>query len=320
MLAMTSCGTRKGYFSIEGRFLNLNQGEFYVYSPDGAIEGVDTIKVNGGRFAMEIPCHKEGTLMLVFPNFSQQPIFAQPGAGVDIKADASHLKQMEVSGTDDNELMTDFRKGTASVSPPEAMKLAEHFISDNPKSAVAVYLLKRYFIVNGDIAALQKGKQLLGKLKEAQPKNGNLVRMENDIKLLLTASKGSKLPKFTAVDINSNAVTNSSLVGKKAIICTWATWSYDSQDVIRRIKTIVEQSGGKATAISICLDASKKECRDFVDRESFHFPVVCDEKMFDGSLVNTLGLRSVPANIILDSTGKVVARDVAADDIERYLQ
>lgn len=48
-LVLTSCGVSSGHFKFEGKFLNMNQGEFYVYSPDGGFEGVDTIKVEGGR-------------------------------------------------------------------------------------------------------------------------------------------------------------------------------------------------------------------------------------------------------------------------------
>lgn len=56
-LVLVSCGTSSDRFKIEGRFLNLNQGEFYVYSNDGGISGVDTIKVNGGRFTYERRAH-----------------------------------------------------------------------------------------------------------------------------------------------------------------------------------------------------------------------------------------------------------------------
>lgn len=320
VLTMASCGTRKGYFSIEGRFLNLNQGEFYVYSPDGVIGGVDTIKVNGGRFAMEIPCQRDGVLMLVFPNFSEQPIFAESGEGVDIKADASHLKQMEVSGTDDNKLMTDFRQAIASAAPPEVMKLAEHFVRDNAKSAVAVYLLGKYFVVSGNTAALKKAKELLPVVKKAQPKNGNLVRMENSVKMLLAANVGDRLPSFSATDVNGKPLSPAMLTGKKTVVCTWASWSYDSQNMMRRIKAIVDSKGGSVAAIGICLDASSKECRETVKREIFSFPNVCDEKLFDGTLLMQLGLHSVPANIIVGSDGRVVARNVGIDDLEHYLE
>ena len=76
IIALTSCGVSSGHFKLEGKFLNMNQGEFYVYSTDGGIDGVDTIKVVGGRFSYEMPCTESHTLMIVFPNFSEQPIFA----------------------------------------------------------------------------------------------------------------------------------------------------------------------------------------------------------------------------------------------------
>ena len=87
----------------------MNQGEFYVYSTDGGMDGMDTIKVVGGSFTYEMPCLDDCTLMIVFPNFSEQPIFAESGESVDLKGDASHLKEKEVKGTKNNELMNKFR-------------------------------------------------------------------------------------------------------------------------------------------------------------------------------------------------------------------
>ena len=63
---LSSCGARSGYFKIEGRFLHINQGDLYVYSPDGAIEGMDTIHIKAGRFAYETPMQKSATLIMVF--------------------------------------------------------------------------------------------------------------------------------------------------------------------------------------------------------------------------------------------------------------
>ena len=44
-LVLVSCGAESGHFRISGRLRNFNQGEFYVYSTDGAIPGLDTITV-----------------------------------------------------------------------------------------------------------------------------------------------------------------------------------------------------------------------------------------------------------------------------------
>ena len=143
---LASCGVSSGRFKFEGKFLHMDQGEFYVYSPDGGIEGIDTIKVTGGRFTFECACKEPFTMMLVFPNFSEQPIFAESGKTVDVKADASHLKELTVTGTKTNELMNKFRELIVKASPPEERKSAEQFVKDHPESEVSLYLVRKYFI------------------------------------------------------------------------------------------------------------------------------------------------------------------------------
>ncbi len=319
-LTMLSCGTRKGYFSIEGRFLNLNQGEFYVYSTDGLINGIDTIKVNGGRFALEIPCTRRGTLVLVFPNFSEQPIFAEPGEGVDIKADASHLKQMEVSGTDDNELMTAFRQATATSSPPEITARAEDFIRDNASSPVATYLFRKYFMNSEATKNPTKAKELLQTIAKEQPDNGNITRLKNNLKILCKASTGSKIPNFKTTDIKGNDVSDAMFKGKNGIIFTWASWSYDSENTMRRINILIQQANANYAALGINVDASKKSCKENIERNNINIAVVCDEQLFDSKLMAMLGFHAVPENMIIDPTGKIVARNVALDDLERYIK
>ena len=170
-LVLVSCGVDGKHFKLEGRFLHLNQGEFYVYSTDGLLNGIDTIKVEGGRFAYEIPCEEEGTLVMVFPNFSEQPVFAKPGKTVEVKADASHLKELEAEGTDENKLMTAFRKQISNMSPQQAVDVAAEFVKHNPKSYVSAWLIRKYFIL-APTPDYVKAKQLIDLMIAEQPKNG----------------------------------------------------------------------------------------------------------------------------------------------------
>ena len=105
-LLLGSCGPEGDKFRLSGRLRNFNQGEFLVYSPDGGLVGIDTIKVRDGRFSYEKEVRKEVTLMIVFPNFSEQVVFAAPGEEVEIKGDATHLKEVSIKGTDENEELT----------------------------------------------------------------------------------------------------------------------------------------------------------------------------------------------------------------------
>lgn len=315
VLILISCGTRSGHFKMEGRFLHMNQGELYVYSPDGGIDGLDTIKIEAGRFAYEIPCSKPATLVIIFPNYSVQPIFAESGGSVEVKADASHLKEMEVKGTDDNELMTKFRKQIANSSPPDELKYAIQFIKDHPESTVSVYLLNRYLIQTGTPDYKQAANLLKILLKE-QPGNVTLGRLQRQISGLGTLKVGDKLPNFTTKDINGKLINNATLANQTIIISTWAAWSYESLDFQRALNDAVK--AGKIAALGISVDANPKEVRQALKNDDITFPNVCDGKMLSTPLLKTFGLTTVPDNIVVRN-GKIIERGITANTVrQRY--
>jgi antioxidant, ahpC/TSA family len=300
---------------MEGRFLHMNQGELYVYSPDGGIDGLDTIKIEAGRFAYEIPCSKPATLVIIFPNYSVQPIFAESGGSVEVKADASHLKEMEVKGTDDNELMTKFRKQIANSSPPDELKYAIQFIKDHPESTVSVYLLNRY-LIQTETPDYKQAANLLKILLKEQPGNVTLGRLQRQISGLGTLKVGDKLPNFTAKDVNGKLINNATLANQTIIISTWAAWSYESLDFQRALNDAVK--AGKIAALGISVDANPKEVRQALKNDDITFPNVCDGKMLSTPLLKTFGLTTVPDNIVVRN-GKIIERGITANTVrQRY--
>jgi len=315
VLILISCGTRSGHFKMEGRFLHMNQGELYVYSPDGGIDGLDTIKIEAGRFAYEIPCSKPATLVIIFPNYSVQPIFAESGGSVEVKADASHLKEMEVKGTDDNELMTKFRKQIANSSPPDELKYAIQFIKDHPESTVSVYLLNRY-LIQTETPDYKQAANLLKILLKEQPGNVTLDRLQRQISGLGTLKVGDKLPNFTAKDVNGKLINNATLANQTIIISTWAAWSYESLDFQRALNDAVK--AGKIAALGISVDANPKDVRQALKNDDITFPNVCDGKMLSTPLLKTFGLTTVPDNIVVRN-GKIIERGITANTVrQRY--
>ena len=143
-LFLLSCGNDRKTFLLEGTFKGFSQGELYIYGVNGS-HRLDTISVVKGRIHYEITLEDTVTLSLVFPNFSELPIFAEPRAEVEIEGDASHLKETRISGTETNEEMTKFRLQAGGMTPPEATKAAEAYIREHPESPVALYLLNKYF-------------------------------------------------------------------------------------------------------------------------------------------------------------------------------
>lgn len=316
-LVLAGCGSAGDRFKIEGRLLNMDQGEFYVYSPDGAINGVDTIRLQGGRLSYEMVCSAPATLVMVFPNFSEQPIFAEPGGSVKIEGDASHLKEMKVKGTKTNSLMNSFREQIANATPPQTLKYAEAFIKDHPESAVSIYLLRRYFMAS--VAPdYKKALNLCRVMAKANPKNGLLTFYEQQLVQLSRVNVGKKMPRFVVTDVDNKKIDNAYLGKGLALIMAYATWNYDAQRMVQDVRSLEKKSNGRLKVIAICADPSVSQCRTTVKRDSIPWPVVCDGRMLESPALQTLSLFDIPDNILINN-GVVIAKGLTNDELKKRL-
>lgn len=314
-LVAVSCGPSSGYFRLEGRFRNFNQGEFYLYSLEGSRGRMDTIKVADGRFSLEKPIAEPTTYALVFPNFSEIPVFAESGATVDMQGDASHLKEVRLAGTKENELMTEFRLKAAQQTPPEVVKAAEKFVKEHPATASSRYLTDKYFLQRPD-PDYKKAAELVTVMAKAQPDNLELQQLRKSLKGLRVLKVGQRLPDFKAVDVRGRKVSNESLSGDINVLAVWATWNYESTNLQRQLRQLKKDYGAKLGLVGICLDACQRDCRSMMDRDSITWPTVCDGRMFDSPPLAQLGIADVPVNIVIDGKGKIIALNINPTELK----
>ena len=314
LFILSSCGGDRKTFLLEGTFKGFNQGELYIYGMNGS-HRLDTISVVKGKIHYEVTLEDPVTLSLVFPNFSEIPIFAEPRAEVEIEGDASHLKETRISGTETNEEMTKFRLQAGGMTPPEATKAAEAYIKEHPSSPVALYLLNKYFtqISSPDY---QKCIALIGEIQKVQPEEPSLKGLAEKMKGLGNLKDGAKMPSFTAIDINGKTVKSSDLNAPVNIIFTWAKWNYESVSMQRQLTYFQQRYKDKLKIVGICLDADKKECRNTAEKDSVKWSTICDGKIWEGALVKQLGLSYIPDNIMTDSQGKIIAHTLHINELQ----
>lgn len=307
MLTLTSCGSSDGPFRLEGRLRNMNQAELYIYHPDQGWK--DTIAVRDGRFRYETSLSDTTTLRLLFPNFSELPIFARPGAALKLEGDASHLRETEVKGTEDNEEMTGFRLRANKMMPPEITKAAEEYILEHPTSQVSLYLFDHHFLATPE-PDYKKAAQLGAALLKAMPTNGQLVRLQKQLDAMGKTTVGQKLPSFTATDIHDKAVKSDSVLKSEVnVVVLWASWSYESKNMLKMVRKQRKEHRERLSAVGICLDAKPYESRQQLKSDSIDIPIICDGLLWQSPLVLKLGFTTLPSCIITDKNGKILARD-----------
>lgn len=319
VLLLASCGAESGRFRIEGHLKNMNQAEFYIYSIDGGYPKLDTIRVEKGRFVYETDLDRPATYSIIFPNGSEQAVFGNSGVVVEMEGDASHLKEMAIKGTDENEQMTAWRANANRLTPPEVKQAAIDFIRENPASSVSNYLLYRYLML-GSTPDYKVAAELTALMLKEQPENGRLIQLDKQLRGLKFAMKGAKLPDFKATDINGNAVSSQSLKAELNIIAVWSMWNYESQSMVRKFNDMKKEYGSRLALIGISMDARKEDCSKFLERDSMRWSTVCDGRMWDSPLVQQLGITDVPGNIFIDRQGKVIDTNVPMPKIEERVK
>lgn len=319
VFSLLACGAESGRFRVEGRFRNLNRGEFYIYSLDGSTNGLDTIKVSDGRFAYETDLSDKATYIILFPNMSEQVVFGESGATVKIAGDASHLKEMEVTGSDDNELMTKFRQNVNRLSPPEATREAAVFIKEHPESPLSEYILRKYFILTASPDYAQAAS-LLSAMIKATPDNGRLIRQKRGIDRLKAARIGSTMPNFSATTTNGQRIGKKQLSARVNVVNAWASWSHDSQNLQRQLDKLKKAHNADIALLGICLDARVSDCDKSLEHDSIKWPNVCDGRMWETPLLGKFGIGTVPGNVVFDRTGKVVACNLNSQQMKEKIE
>ena len=130
---LSSC-TNDSIIHIEGKFKGLKQGQFYAYSYSPEWDAFDTIQVTNGKFSFSKETSDTTIIILQYPNFMETMVVGIPGKTINLKGDARDLNRINISGSEENELLSDFQKEVFKKSEAVRRLKAENFIKKHPDS------------------------------------------------------------------------------------------------------------------------------------------------------------------------------------------
>lgn len=322
-LLATACSAPKDKVRIEGKIEGIKQAEFYIYNDDKANPDIDTIRIEDGKFSYERVLGTPTVLTLLYPNFSQTYVVGEPGKVIRMKGNAAKLGEADISGSEENELLTDFRLQNANKKAGEAEMAAADFIRSHPKTLAAVAVFKKYF-EHVETPDAKTALSLLDVLTREQPRNAPLAATARRLRPWLNNAAGQALPDFKVETLTGRTLTRADLSGHPALVVFWASWINASNEMTGRLKRIHRAHGNRLRILSVSLDTDLRACRRRAERDSTDALTVCDGKAFDSPMVETFGIRYVPGNLLIAADGRIIARDVPASkleqDVERLLR
>lgn len=305
-LLLAACGSGNK-FTLKGSFKHLESGEFYLFSTDPAWQGFDTVRVENGKF--NFSCELTDTMILTmqYPNFMQMKIVAIPGGTVQIKGEANNLRTVQISGSDDNRLLTAFRHAAGGKSERQQENMAEDFIRHHAGTYAAQAVLDRYFL-SAEYIDEQKLSEFLNLMQRSAPKRTSVKRLKNRYASVVNSRAGRPLPAFNARTVKGETVSDTTFRGKPLLIWFWSTWNTELAYPVTRLRTSLRPYRGRIETLSISLDADSSTCLQQIKRDSIPGRVVCDRMSWRSPLVQTFGIRRLPTAILADAQGRILLR------------
>ena len=74
------------------------------------------------------------------------------------------------------------------------------------------------------------------------------------------------------------------------------------------------------TIIGISLDRNKDNWIEAINHDGLTWTQVSDLKFWDSQIPELYGVRGIPANLLLDTAGVIVERNIMGDDLIKALQ
>ena len=315
--ALLCCTGHPKEVRLEGEFANLEQGEFLIYSTDEALDRLDTLRIVDGIFSYTLPTVQPATLHILYPNQSELVVFAGPGDDIVIKGDAQNLSEVEVSGSEDNELYTEFRQETNGKSAEETKNIAHNYILEYPTHAVSRYLFTTYYLCDEE-ASVKETTALYDSLCRACPDDLALSKLSSRVRSLGLLRVGNPLPDFSLTlkpghggnGTEQRIIKKGDYNGKLLLIAFWANWKGGSAGAIyraRRLRRELKGKGKDIELISYSLDADESQLYRNEERDSIDFPSYCDFLSLSSPLVQKWGIRELPYIILVTPDGNIAA-------------
>jgi len=205
------------------------------------------------------------------------------------------------------------------ISKEKDEKVYRQYLTQNPNSPIGLYVLEQY--AGYDIDA-NKVESLFKKLSVANRNLPSGIAFKKRIETAKKTGIGAYAMNFTQNDTLEKPVSLSDFKGKYVLLDFWASWCgpcrAENPNVVKAFNNYKDKN---FTVLSVSLDrpGKKQSWLDAIHKDGLAWTHVSDLKFWDNAVAKEYGIRAIPQNLLLDPSGKIIAKNIRGEELEKKL-
>jgi len=201
----------------------------------------------------------------------------------------------------------------------EMHKAEKQFMIDHLPSGVSDMILAD--IYNRAETEAEK-TELLELFKQKCPDTPNYKMIVADIEAQQRSAVDAKYTDFTMEDPEGEKLSVSQFVknNKYTLIDFWASWCGPCRAEMPNVVKAYEKFHDRGLEIiGVSLDSDKKAWLAGLDHLGMAWPQMSDLKGWECEAASLYGIKAIPANVLIDQNGVIVAKDLREEELQTKL-